>query len=91
MVSYGNASGPVTGVSLSMLQTRGSLYVTRPTTGHYFGDKASLRRTMAAVFDAVLAGKIRPAINQRFPLEKAADAHRALEARETTGATVLLP
>lgn len=91
MVSYGNASGPVTGVSLSMLQTRGSLYVTRPTTGHYFGDKAGLRRTMAAVFDAVLAGKIRPAINQRHPLEQAADAHRALEARETSGATVLIP
>lgn len=91
MVSYGNASGPVTGVSLSMLQSRGSLYVTRPTTAHYFGDKTSLRRTMATVFDAVLAGKIRPAINQRFSLEKAADAHRALEARETSGATVLLP
>ena len=91
MVSFGNASGPVTGVSLSMLQSRGSLYVTRPTTGHYFGEKAGLRRTMAAVFDAVLAGKIRPAINQRFPLEKAADAHRALEARETSGATVLIP
>ena len=91
MVSYGNASGPVTGVSLSMLQTRGSLYVTRPTTGHYFGDKASLRRTMAAVFDAVLSSKIRPAINQRFPLEQAADAHRALETRQTSGATVLLP
>ena len=91
MVSFGNASGPVTGVSLSMLQSRGSLYVTRPTTGHYFGDKASLRRTMAAVFDAVLTGKIRPAINQRFSLDKAADAHRALEARETSGATVLIP
>ena len=91
MVSYGNASGPVTGVGLSMLMTRGSLYVTRPTTAHYFGDKASLRRTMAAVFDAALAGKIRPAINQRFPLERAADAHRALESRETTGATILVP
>jgi NADPH2:quinone reductase len=46
---------------------------------------------MATVFDAVLAGKIRPAINQRFPLEQAADAHRALEARETSGATILIP
>ena len=91
MVSYGNASGPVTGVSLSMLQTRGSLYVTRPTTAHYYGDPESLRRTMARVFGAIEERYIRPAINQRFPLEKAPDAHRALEARETTGATLLIP
>lgn len=91
MVSYGNASGPVTGVSLGILATKGSLYVTRPTTTHYFGTKDTLRRTMARVFGAVLAGQIRPAINQRFPLERAADAHRALEARETTGATLLIP
>jgi NADPH2:quinone reductase len=91
MVSYGNASGPVTGVSLGILATKGSLYVTRPTTAHYFGTKETLRRTMARVFGAVLAGQIRPAINQRFPLERAADAHRALEARETTGTTLLLP
>ena len=91
MVSFGNASGPVTGVSLSMLQTRGSLYVTRPTTAHYYGDAESLRRTMARVFGAVEAGHIRPSINQRFPLERAADAHRALEARETVGTTLLIP
>lgn len=91
MVSYGNASGPVTGVSLSMLQTRGSLYVTRPTTAHYYGDAESLRTTMARVFGAVTAGNIRPSINQRFPLDRAADAHRALEARETTGTTLLIP
>jgi len=91
MVSYGNASGPVTGVSLSMLQTRGSLYVTRPTTAHYYGDAESLRRTMARVFGAVEAGHIRASINQRFPLQRAADAHRALEARETTGTTLLIP
>jgi len=91
MVSYGNASGPVTGISLSMLQTRGSLYVTRPTTAHYYGDAESLRRTMARVFGAVQAGDIRPSINQPFPLKRAADAHRALEARETTGTTLLVP
>ncbi len=91
MVSFGNASGPVTGVALSMLQSRGSLYVTRPTSAQYFGDPESLRRTMNAVFDAVRGGKIRPAINQRLKLEQVQDAHRALEARETTGATVLIP
>ena len=91
MVSFGNASGPVTGVALSMLQTRGSLYVTRPTSGHYFGDSESLRQTMSNVFDAVRSGKIGPSINQRFRLDQAADAHRAIEGRETTGATVLVP
>jgi NADPH2:quinone reductase len=91
MVSFGNASGPVTGVALSMLQTRGSLYVTRPTSGHYYGNKDDLRRTMNAVFDAVRTGKIRPEIKQRFRLADAASAHRALEGRKTTGATVLVP
>lgn len=91
MVSFGNASGPVTGVALSMLQTRGSLYVTRPTSGHYYGDPEGLRRTMNAVFDAVRTGKIRPTINQRFKLDQVQDAHRALEGRETTGSTILVP
>jgi NADPH2:quinone reductase len=91
MVSFGNASGPVTGVGLAILATKGSLYVTRPTSSHYYGDRESLRRTMAAVFDAVRTGKIRPAINQRFELAKVQDAHRALEGRETTGSTILVP
>lgn len=91
MVSFGNASGPVTGVSLGMLAAKGSLYVTRPTTGHYFGTRDTLRYTMARVFGAVEAGRIRPGINQHFPLAQAADAHRALEARETTGTTLLIP
>jgi NADPH2:quinone reductase len=91
MVSFGNASGPVTGVALSMLQGRGSLYVTRPTSGSYFGTPETLRATIASVFEAVRSGKLRPAVNQRFQLDEAAEAHRALEARETTGATVLIP
>ncbi len=91
MVSFGNASGPVTGVNLGILATKGSLYVTRPTTTHYHGDRDSLRRTMATVFDAVAAGRIRPAINQRFKLDAVQKAHRALESRQTTGATVLVP
>ena len=91
MVSFGNASGPVTGVSLSMLQSRGSLYVTRPTSGAYYGDPESFQRTMAAVLDAVQTGKIRPEVNQRFKLADVQDAHRALEGRETTGASVIVP
>ena len=91
MVSFGNASGPVTGVSLSMLQSRGSLYVTRPTSAAYYGDPAGFQRTMAAVLEAVRTGTIRPTIDQRFKLADVQDAHKALEARETTGATVLVP
>jgi NADPH2:quinone reductase len=91
MVSFGNASGAVTGVNLGILATKGSLYVTRPTSAHYFGDPVNLRRTMGAVFDAVRNGVIRPAINQIFPLADVQNAHRALEARETTGSTVLKP
>lgn len=91
MVSFGNASGPVTGVALSMLQSRGSLYVTRPTGGAYVGSRDDFRRSVAAVFDALETGKIRPTIDQRFKLEQVQDAHRALEGRETVGATVLVP
>lgn len=91
MVSFGNASGPVTGVSLSMLQSRGSLYVTRPTGAAYVGSKDAFRRSIASVFEALQSGKIRPTIDQRFKLDQVQDAHRALEARETVGATVLVP
>ena len=83
--------GPVTGVSLSMLQSRGSLYVTRPTGGAYVGTKEQFRRSITAVFEALASGKIRPTINQRFRLADVQAAHRALEERETTGATVLIP
>jgi NADPH2:quinone reductase len=91
MVSFGNASGPVTGVALSMLQSRGSLYVTRPTGAAYVGGKEQFRRSIAAVLEALETGKIRPTIDQRFKLADVQNAHRALEARETTGATVLVP
>ena len=91
MVSFGNASGPVTGVSLSMLQSRGSLYVTRPTGAAYVGSKDQFRRSIAAVFEALETGKIHPRIDQRFTLAAIEDAHRALEARETTGASVIIP
>jgi NADPH2:quinone reductase len=91
MVSFGNASGPVTGVSLSMLQSRGSLYVTRPTGAAYVGSRDQFRRSIAAVFDALESGKIHPTIDQRFKLADVQEAHRALEARETTGASVIMP
>ncbi|MEP7240984.1 MAG: quinone oxidoreductase [Devosia sp.] len=91
LASYGSASGAVSIPSLAVLANKGSLYVTRPTSRHYIGTPETLREAMAAVFAALAAGKIRVAIDQRFPLAEAAEAHRALEARETTGMTLLIP
>jgi len=91
MVSYGNASGPVAIPNLVVLSTKGSLYLTRPTTGTYMATTEQFRTAVGAVFEAVKSDVIRVAINQRFPLADAAEAHRALEGRMTTGSTVLLP
>jgi NADPH2:quinone reductase len=91
MVSFGNASGYVTIPNLGILATKGSLYVTRPTTGSYFSTTSELRKAAKALFDVIADGTVKIAINQRFKLEDIQDAHRALEARETTGSTVILP
>ena len=91
MVSFGNASGYVTIPNLGILASKGSLYVTRPTTGTYFADSKELRKAGSAVFDAILSGKVKITIDQRFPLADAVAAHKALEARETTGSTILIP
>ena len=91
MVSFGNASGPVSVPSLGILATKGSLYVTRPTSGAYFPDAASLRTAASALFKAIADGTLTIEIGQRLPLAEAAEAHRLLEARETTGATLLIP
>jgi NADPH2:quinone reductase len=91
LASYGSASGAVVVPNLGLLANKGSLYVTRPTSRHYLGTPQTLRTAMAAVFDALAKGKIRASIDQSFPLEQAADAHRALEDRRTTGMTVLIP
>ena len=91
MVTYGNASGPVPPLDLSVLSAKGSLYVTRPTLATYTAKRADLVATTDAMFKAVLDGSISIAVNQTFALKDAAEAHRALEARQTTGSTVLLP
>jgi len=88
MVSYGNASGPVTGVNLGILAQKGSLYVTRPTLGPHVDTPQKLKAAADELFGLVRKGSIRVRIGQRYPLEQAAQAHRALAARETTGATV---
>lgn len=90
MVSFGNASGPVEPISPLLLSQKGSLFLTRPTLFHYIGTRSELESAAAELFDMVASGKVKVEIKQRYPLKDAADAHRALEARQTTGSTVLL-
>jgi NADPH:quinone reductase len=91
IVSYGNASGAVSGVNLGALAQKGSLYVSRPTLFDYYHDEAERTAGAEYVFDMFSQGIIKMNIGQRYPLEDAAQAHRDLEARRTTGSTVLLP
>lgn len=91
MVSYGNASGAVEAFNLGLLAQKGSLYVTRPTLFSYTATRDELLACANDLFDVVSKGAVRIEINQRFPLDQAADAHQALEGRETTGSTLLVP
>ena len=91
IVSYGNASGPVTGVNLGTLSSHGSLFVTRPTMFHYYATPEERKAGFDRVFAMLRQGAIKPEIGQTFALEDVAAAHRALEAGETEGATVLVP
>jgi NADPH2:quinone reductase len=91
MVSYGNSSGPVPPVDVSILSAKGSLFLTRPTLSTHSAKRADLERMAADLFEVVAAGVVKAAVHQTFALQDAAAAHRALEARETTGSTVLLP
>jgi NADPH2:quinone reductase len=90
-VSVGNSSGPVAAFNLGMLAQKGSLYATRPTLATYAADHSSLTAMAADLFGMVKAGKIKADVRQTLPLKDAAQAHRALQARQTTGATLLLP
>jgi NADPH2:quinone reductase len=91
LVSFGNASGPPPKLDVLELMRRGSLWLTRPSLFDYVREREELLASAAAVFEAVTRGSIRPQIGLRLPLDQAADAHRALESRSTTGATVLIP
>jgi NADPH2:quinone reductase len=91
MVSYGNASGPAPAIEPSLLTVKGSLFLTRPSLASYTSKRADLEMSAKALFDVVLSGAVKIEVNQTFPLADAAAAHRALEARETTGSTVLIP
>jgi len=90
MVSYGNASGPVT-TDLGILAAKGSLYVTRPTLNTYTAKRDDLVATAKDLFGVVGSGAVKISVNQTYPLKDAAQAHIALESRKTTGSTVLLP
>lgn len=91
MVSFGNSSGPVPPVAPGELSKHGSLYLTRPTLGDYMATRDELEAMAADLFAVVASGKVKVEVRQRFPLAQAAEAHRALEGRRTTGSTVLLP
>ena len=89
MVSFGNSSGPVDPFPTAILAQKGSLFLTRPTMYHYMAAREELERAAAELFEVVASGKVRIEIGQRFPLKDAAEAHRQLETRKTTGSTVL--
>ena len=90
MVSFGNASGPVDPIPPGILAQKGSLFLTRPTLFHYIADRAELEMAARELFDVVESGKVKIEIKQRFALKDAAEAHRALEARKTSGSTIFI-
>jgi NADPH2:quinone reductase len=91
MVTYGNASGPPPAISPLELAKRGSLFLTRPSLFNYIASREELTSAARELFAAVRTKKVRIVIGQRYPLSRAADAHRDLEGRRTTGSTVLIP
>lgn len=91
MVSYGSASGAVPPFELAILSQKGSLFLTRPTLMTYTAKREDLLKSAAELFSVVKKGVVKITINQTYPLKEAAQAHRDLESRKTTGSTVLLP
>jgi NADPH2:quinone reductase len=91
LASFGNASGPVEPFNLGLLAAKGSLYVTRPTLNTHTASRETMVAMAKNLFDAVLSGKVTVPVNAKFALADAAEAHRVLEGRGTTGSTVLIP
>jgi NADPH2:quinone reductase len=89
MVSFGNASGPPKPLPPNVLAQKGSLYLTRPTLFHYIATREQLEKSAGELFEMVSGGKVKIEVKQRYPLKDAAQAHRDLEARKTTGSTIL--
>ena len=90
-VSFGNASGPIEAFNLGVLSAKGSLFATRPTIFTHVATRAMLEENAGELMDVVTSGAVHIPIGQRFALSDVAEAHRSLESRQTTGATVLLP
>ena len=91
MVSFGQSSGSVDPIEPALLSAKGSLFLTRPTLGHYVADPSSLRRRAGEVLRWVADGRLTLRIGATFPLSSAAEAHRLLEGRQTTGKLLLVP
>jgi NADPH2:quinone reductase len=89
MVNYGNASGPADPISPNLLAQKGSLFLTRPTLFHYIATRQELEQSASDLFHMVLSGKVKVDVAQRYALKDVAQAHRDLEARNTTGSTVM--
>ncbi|AQQ28521.1 MULTISPECIES: quinone oxidoreductase family protein [Burkholderia cepacia complex] len=90
-VSFGNASGPLPPIDSKEFSSRGSLFFTRPTLFSYIAKRADLEAAATELFDVILSGKVKTSINQRYPLAEVGRAHADLEARKTTGSTILVP
>jgi NADPH2:quinone reductase len=90
-VGFGNASGKPEPFDMLVLARKGSLYLTRPTLAHYTATRDELLQSASALFDVVRGGQVKIRIAQRWPLDQAQAAHRALEARQTTGSSILVP
>ena len=91
MVLYGQASGPVKPLDLQILNSKGSLFVTRPTLGHHVANRQELLQRAEDIFSWITAGQLSVRIDRTFPLAEAADAHRYIEARRTKGKVLLIP
>ena len=91
LVSFGSASGPVPEFSLNELASRGSLFITRPSLMTYTAKRSDLEQMAAQLFSMIESGKIKVDIRQKYPLSAVAQAHRDLEARKTTGSSILIP
>jgi NADPH2:quinone reductase len=90
-VSFGNASGPVPPFELSLLTQKGSLFATRPTLATYTATRAELEATAQELFDVIRSGAVKVVVNHTYPLKDAAQVHRDLEGRKTTGSVVMIP
>ena len=91
MVSYGNASGAVEPINIGTLSQKGSLFLTRPSLMHYVAKRADLVASARELFAAVKKGAVKITVGHTYALKDAAQAHRDLESRKTTGSIILLP